>query len=258
MTLLNLLPTWLIFCLAVLVVGILSITVTRFMRKIGFFVKFKDGTTVTTFFSIVATLESIVLAFIVVAVWQQFDSTDKVVSTEAVALTSLYRDTDWLQSEQKNIIKNAIVNYTKSVIDFDYPQMKYGRLSLEGDRALQELFRAYETLEKETATRESILAQTLSQLNIVAQSRVYRLNQARSEVPTTLYVVLIIGGIFTISIGAIVPMEHWTLHTWLNVIYAITGALLLALAFVMDHPFSGDFSISTKVFEDALKFYTAI
>ncbi len=217
----------------------------------------QDATTIASFCSLIGTLQSFVLAFIVVTVWQNLQSASKITYTEATALTSLYRDTEWLDSNQQEQAKHAIKNYTSSVIDFDFPQMKNAQLAKESGVALNELFKIYANFEKTAPLNIQTLA-TITQLNLISQNREYRLNASQSSLPGGLYFILIIAGLFVIVLSALIPLSSWPKLALCNIMLTIASVLLLALAFVMDHPFSGDVSVSSQAYQDALRSFEKV
>src|SRR5205085_11714941 len=80
---------------------------------------------------IVATINSLLLAFSAVSVWQSFLDADAAVTSEANKIEALARDLAVFDSPKAREARLALRNYTQIVIDDEWPSMHHGQSSLK-------------------------------------------------------------------------------------------------------------------------------
>ena len=72
---------------------------------------------------------AVLLAFVVFAVYTQFASADKIVTSEAATLASLYIDTQRYPEPARSSTQEVIREYTRSVVKDELPAMQRGQPS---------------------------------------------------------------------------------------------------------------------------------
>jgi hypothetical protein len=73
--------------------------------------------------AVVGVIYAVLLAFVVVIVWEDFGSADTTASNEAVAVGDLYRDAVGVGGPQGRRLETAVRAYGLSVVDSEWPQM---------------------------------------------------------------------------------------------------------------------------------------
>ena len=115
--------------------------------------------------------------------------------------------------------------------------MRTGQANLETWRAADDIFRAVGTLEPDTPKRQALLPEIWSQTNEMVAHRRDRLYASESEVPGTLWAVVMVGSILTVLTTFVLP------RSWVNLTMMATLAFSLGLVFffiiAMDRPFAG-------------------
>ncbi|MBC5800537.1 MAG: hypothetical protein GIX03_15295 [Candidatus Eremiobacteraeota bacterium] len=78
---------------------------------------------------IIGTAYAVLLSFIVVVIWQQYNESDSVASTEAGAVSDLHHLSDALPSPLNVTLKAESDRYVKLMIDVEWPDMQRGAWS---------------------------------------------------------------------------------------------------------------------------------
>ena len=204
------------------------------------------------YFSMVGLLYAILLAFVVVVAWEQFNGAEETTHTEATRLSNLLRDAEPLPTENRERIQAAIVTYLESIVDREYDTMADGESDEQTEVAYEAIWDQYyrtETLDEPAAT---FFSSAVSRLNELGEARRLRLLASQSTIPAPLWILLIGGGIFTISWLFPFRMSDTRTQTLaLGTVGAFTGFVLF-LIYALQHPFSGDIAVDTAVYESLI------
>src|SRR5207244_3612959 len=79
--------------------------------------------------AIVGVIYAVMLALVVIAVWEQFEGARAIVEREANQLAGLYRLTDALPAGARPRLRQGIADYTRIVVDDEWPAMQRGQAS---------------------------------------------------------------------------------------------------------------------------------
>ena len=170
-------------------------------------------------FAVIGVFYAVLLAFIVVAVWEGFRDTEGTVRNEAKAAVDLHRVASVLPGPASADISRDVVTYVKDVHEDEWAKMAVGESS------------------------------DVAQLT---DNRNERLDSADGSVPTVLWFVLIAGGLITLGYPAFFGSTNLAAQVLMTASLAVLVAIALLLGIVFDHPFTGDVTVSATPFERAL------
>ena len=97
------------------------------------------------------------LGLIAVATWENYTEIDGVVSTEAAAVASFYRDLDGYPQPLRGQLEAMMRDYTRTVIENEWPAHKQGVALEDGDAILDRLENVLMKFEP-TKEREKIIS----------------------------------------------------------------------------------------------------
>lgn len=207
---------------------------------------------VSFFFAGIGVFYGLALGLIAVATWENYTDIDGVVSTEAAAVASFYRDLDGYPQPSRGRLEGMMRDYTRLVIEKEWPAHKKGIALEDGDALLDHLEDEVMNFEP-TKEREKVLqAEVLRSLDTVQEQRRLRLQAVPTGLPAALWSVVLIGALLNIALTYLFWVENITVHAILVGILAIFIALLVFITAAMDNPFRGEFSVSAEAFEDVL------
>jgi len=110
------------------------------------------------------------------------------------------------------------------------------------------LWKEIATFDPKTPREEAIQQQLISEICQVTESRRTRLVSAAHGVAPVLWIVLIVGGVFTLIFTYFFAVESLRTQIVMTVLVALTLALNIFLVFVFGYPFSGDISVRPDSF----------
>lgn len=203
-------------------------------------------------FAVIGVLYAVMLAFVVIAVWEDYSATEGAVRDEAKAAVDIFHavGTIPLRGEE---VKKSVVAYVRAVENKAWAAMAIGGRSSEVAKALSELNTAVLMLDPRGGKEDVIFKHSLDLLTSLADARNERLDSANGSVPGILWFVLIVGGLITLGYPAFFAASNIGAQVLMTASLAVLVALLLLLALAFDFPFTGNPHISKEPFVDALR-----
>ena len=250
------LPNWL------LCVGIVSVFVS--LALIGLFISrpmvrrivhssSKHNDLVSYFLGSLGVFYGLALGLIAVATWENYTQIDGVVSTEAAAVASLYRDLDGYPQPLRGRLETMMRDYTRLVIEKEFPAHKRGIALEDGDLILDRLENEVMSFEPVKEREKIAHGEVLRSLDTVLEQRRLRLQAVSTGLPSALWCVVLIGALLNGLLTYLFWVENLQLHALVVAILAIFIALLIFLTAAMDNPFRGEFSVSSDAFRTILE-----
>jgi hypothetical protein len=247
--LLNTIPTW---ALVVLVVGGFM-TVAGFgllfvRRRWPHFIAGEHNDVAGVLLGIVGATYGIMLAFVIVAVYQDFSDAEANVRGEATSLAQVYRDTRGMPIA--DAMAEPIGQYVHHVVDEEWQLMADGQLSATAGSDIDAMFRILQGYEPQTQSQSSFFDAAIGDINQLVAARRSRLFDAREELPVMLQLLVVGGAVLVVAFTWLFGMRRLTAQLLMVVgVGALIGFSVL-IALMIDHPFSGDFSISSAPFRE--------
>jgi len=196
---------------------------------------------------------AVLLAFIVVIVWNQFNEARGLIEREASALVDLHRTASGLSAPTRAQIQEGLREYVDAVLDDEWRAMHTGDeavIERVGHR-LDAVWLAMHRCKPDGGSQQTIYGEVLSHFNELADLRTSRLSAARARVPTAMRILLYTGAVLvTGSIYLVYIPELW-LHAMITAALAGAIAHILYLIIDLDDAFEGDSQISKAAFERA-------
>jgi hypothetical protein len=250
------LPNWLLCILIVATVvglALVGLFISRPIVKRIVDGKPQHNDLVSYFLGAIGVFYGLALGLIAVATWENYTEVDAIVTAEAAALTSLYRDFDGYPQPLRGSLENTLREYTRTVIEKEWPAHKQGIALEDGDLILDRLENEVMNFEP-TREREKIVhAEVLRSLDTVLDQRRLRLQAVSTGLPAALWAVVLIGAVLNGLLTYLFWIENLKLHAAAVAILACFIALLIFLTAAMDNPFRGEFSVNSDVFKTILE-----
>ena len=131
----------------------------------------KHNDVVSFFFASMGVFYGLALGLIAVATWENYTEIDGVVSTEAAAVASFYRDLDGYPKPLRGRLEGMMREYTRIVIEKEWPAHKRGVALEDGDTVLDSLENAVMEFEPNTEREKIVHAEALRSLDTVVEQR---------------------------------------------------------------------------------------
>ncbi|MDR3634770.1 MAG: DUF4239 domain-containing protein [Isosphaeraceae bacterium] len=249
------LPNWLLGVLIVaLFVGgsVAGLLLTRPLtrRLVGATSEHND--LVNYFFAAVGVLYGLAVGLIAVGTWENFSGIDNQIAHEAAALAALYRDLDGYPPPLREQLEDKLRDYTRFIIEQDWPDHRQGEVNPEGNRALERFENEIMQFEPAKEREKIAHAEAIRSLSAVVEQRGLRLQSIGTGLPAAIWYIVLIGAALTIGLTYIFWVEPLRMHVLLVAMLATFIALLMFLTAAMDNPFRGEFSVSPDAFRTVL------
>ena len=252
-TLFSILPAWLILILVILLSFLLTYLAFKILRKIFTseeLEKFKEVTGI--YVSMIGILYGVFLAFIVIAIWENYDHVKSNIDNEADAISNIYRDAKGLPHHVEYSIDSCAKQYVTYVVENEWLMMTHNKESKDAMDARNKLQNLIIKFKPKDLGEQTVYAEMISNLNKLSTARRSRVNTANAELPLILWAILIGGGVLLIFYSACFYIENQKFHLWLA--FGVSGlvAILLFVALELNYPFVGSGAIKPDAFQ-ALK-----
>jgi hypothetical protein len=197
---------------------------------------------------------AVVLAFIVIAVWENFSATREVADSEASALGALYRLADGFPDPYRTSAQEALLAYAEVAVDEEWPAMEHEAApSPQTSAALNELYAVYEQPDLVAAVNPEQYGESLRHLDEVSVDRRGRILASESGLPGILWVVLAGGGVLVVGFAFIFGVESPYSQGAIIGALAVIVSMLLFVAADMQHPFRGGLVVKPEGLELVLE-----
>ncbi|MGW7825026.1 bestrophin-like domain [Streptomyces puniciscabiei] len=193
------------------------------------------------------------MALIVLSTYQNFVAAREKVSQEASALGTLYRDVSSYPEPPRRDLQQELINYTRYVINEAWPAQKRGVIPIEGVQRTNKFQSDLLSFRPANLAETSLSNVTLSQFGTFTEARRQRINAVGLGVSGVLWVVLTLGILIIIGLTWLLPVEHLRVHLMISSIFAIVVSMVFFSTVVMDDPFRGDVSVSSRPFQILLQ-----
>ncbi len=198
--------------------------------------------------SIIGTIYAVMIGFMLYAVWANFQAAEANADSEANSLVNLFRTAKGLPASQRSATEIAAVNYANAVLTQEWPAMHRGGTADAAQPFIMKLwFITTETPDLNAAQQVS-LHQAMSELSDLTKHRRLRILESRSQMPTILWAVLVVGGMITIGACCLIGTENVALHFALILALSLLISLALVSIGDIDRPFRGAVHVSPNAF----------
>jgi hypothetical protein len=201
------------------------------------------------FLGISGVFYGITLGLIAVGTFENFKSTEDIVLNESSALAALYRDVNVLELPEKEILKEELKKYTKYVVNEAWPMQRQGLIPKGGTAIIDSFQLKFGQYTPLTDKDKIIYAEVFDQFNVLIEKRRLRLNAVNSSLPSTIWLVLIVGAVINIMLTWLLVINNKQLDIFINVLNSVLLGSLIFLIAAMDNPFRGEFSVNADSFQ---------
>ena len=192
---------------------------------------------------------AVLLAFVVVTVWQNFDKSNSGVQLEANYLADIYRDAEAFSPDFKQKVDILLREYRQAVVDDEWKTMERGQMSPKVEKLMRGIWSLYTTYQPRNPTEQSFFDESVRKLNSFRELRRQRIMDSRTGIHPLLWFVLIGGALATISFTFLFGAENLKAQIIMVVLLSAVISLILFTIMSLDFPFTGAVSISPEPFK---------
>jgi len=187
----------------------------------------------------VGVMFALILALALVSVWEDKDSAEGHVATEASSLHETYLLSASLLPADAAKVQAAAKAYSDYVVHTEWPEMRSGKeIGEEGWQLLTDLRSDFLASDFGSPARQAVLSDTTTQLSNLADARRGRVDDSEKRMPSILWVGLVLGGVLTVALTFIYGIEQRFTHVGMVMGLAAMIGFVLILIYNLDNPFN--------------------
>jgi hypothetical protein len=199
-------------------------------RSVPLALRESHNTAIGTIYAALYVMYALALAFSLFIVWSGFREAQRVTDSEADAVWDLYQLAKQFPEPERNRIQGLCRSYARVVAEEEWPLLggdRAGRGSPRAQALADKLVQTVERFEPATNTQQTLYSQGITLVQALDDNRGLRLLESHQGVPLILWVVLVVGGVLTVSFGFLFGMKAPWLHRL--TITALTVVIVLIL-----------------------------
>jgi lipid-A-disaccharide synthase-like uncharacterized protein len=189
------------------------------------------------------------IALILISVWENYAEASKLVSNEATAIAMLYRDSGAYPEPTRARLQEELRGYTDYVVNEAWPEQRRGGIPIKGvawmNRLQDELFK----FEPTTESQKILHAEAIHTFNHLIEARRLRMDAVRSGMPASMWVVVILGALISLTASFLFEVDSSRLHYAMVGLLACLMGLVVFLILCNDAPFRGTHGVDAEPYE---------
>jgi hypothetical protein len=204
-------------------------------------------------YAVVGVVYAVLLALLVIAVWEQYQKANETVESEANGVAEVAWLAHRLPEPERHELQEDARAYAQEVVDTEWPLMEQG---LEGVQSLPEgwdliddMRATLQDFEPRTAAEQELYAEGLDRISRLGDARRMRMVAAQEGIPGVLWVVLVFGGVVAVGFTYLFGLRNSWAHRLMVMSLTAVIVLVLFTIGVMEHPFSGGARVEPEAFE---------
>lgn len=210
-------------------------------------------------FNAFGLIYAVLIAFVVFVTWSSYESSKKNLEMEVTKLSALFLDAGAFDDPMKKDIRTAVTEYTKTVIEQDWPVMTVGgRMPEKTREAHSNIWSTYTHVNAQKIKNPYVYEESLRQLNAMSEYTRLRWFSSRSSTPGVIWLVLIAGGILSVMYIFFFRTKQGTVQYFMTAAFTIMNSMALLLIYILDHPFRGYSAISNEPFRTVLRMFVGV
>ena len=199
--------------------------------------------------SVVGTLYAVLLGFVVVDAMSHMQDVRGLVSMEASGLANIFLVSEGLPSEKKAKIRVLCKEYASEVIHDEWQKLQQGQYSQQTFHTVFLLWREITTFDPVTEREQNLHQQLVSEICSMTQNHRTRVISSTHGVAPIMWLVLIVGGIFTTIFTYFFGVENIRVQSLMTVLVSVTLSLNVYLVYVFGNPMATELGVKPGPFQ---------
>lgn len=204
-------------------------------------------------YAVVGVAYAVLLAFVVVSVWDEFERTQRSVEAEAERFYNLYRTSYNFEERNGKAMRQALVAYAIEVRDQDWPEMKRGRRgSTKAADAYTRLSSIVGQAKPDDIRLLPSATHAIDLLQQIADFRLERISDVGGHVTPVIWWVLLMSGVITLAYPAFFATKSVGAQVLMTGGLACIIGSTFFLTIILNYPFSGPEGVTAQPIDDVI------
>jgi hypothetical protein len=189
-----------------------------------------------TVFGVISLIYSLILAFVIIAAWDDYNDLEKTIETEADKINTIITHIGSLPDSLKTNIISSIYSYCNNVINNEWKMR--GAENFERPSAIPTLRKLILTTTPQSQIQENIFHVIDTELSNISDFRRERVGHSHSQIPPIVWFVLCVGSIMLVLFFFFFNTPTIRLKRIYLSFLVSCMAMCMFLVYVLDHPFN--------------------
>jgi hypothetical protein len=193
--------------------------------------------------STVGTILAVILSFMLVSVWQQYDQAGATVVQEASAVADLYHAAGNFPEPTQSDLRRALRTYIAAILNDEWPAMRAGKVSASAARATYGILSTIVRYNPKTNSQQALQSDAIAFVNTFVDARRDRLFDNQSGIPLIFWIGMLLLSAVTVVCAYIFRIKNEAMHVFMCCALATVIGVVFVLIAEFDYPFRGDAQI---------------
>lgn len=196
----------------------------------------------------IGTVLAVLLSFMVVTVWSQYNDSENTVQKEASALADLHHLADGFSDPFRTDLHADLDRYLYDVVNDEWPKMQTGGFSVRAHRDAFSMAALVFTYTPRNSREAQLDSQVLEETRTLIDARRSRLHDNETGIPMVLWLVMMLVSAIAIAFTYLFRIERPWMRLAMVAAFTATLGLIFVLIAELDYPFRGDTHITSHAF----------
>jgi hypothetical protein len=238
--------------LLVSLASVIAVSILLYLFE-KFFSKLKEPLSdevVGIYFNFIGVLFTLILAFVVVAAWEDYDNAMHSAENEAHKLLYTYEDASELSPENRKQVQEKILVYLHSVINEEWEHMEEKHIVKVTENKFHDLVVLKKTLVPHND--DDVLKNIDDSLDELKELRHARESYTDSHVPNLLWAVLLGGFSMCILLSFFINFKSILWKMLMTSFVTFAMSVVMYLTYCLSNPYKGDMKITSEAYVKVL------
>ena len=206
-------------------------------------------------YAVVGVIYAVLMAFMVFAVYGQYQTAEGRIEKEAASLGDLYRVSSKLREPTRSEVLVLLKAYARTMVEKEFPEMEKGKFHEEPKIQHDKLWNLFYEYKPKDEIDRLWFNQALSTFIGFADAKRDRMASVKQALPSFMWLVLYVGGFITIVYSYFFGTRNVWAQALIVIFLAGSVTLVLLLISALEHPFTGIIRVSPEPFELFLGYF---
>jgi hypothetical protein len=197
-------------------------------------------------FGVIGAFYGVVLAFVIVAVWERFERANEQVTAESLAVLNLYSLASGLGEPSRSELQGALRSYVARVLGHEWKEMAASKY-LPDPAPEQRIWNVLLNAVPANAQQQVFLDKSVDQMTQLSDFRRLRYVYYSADLPSVIWIVIYVGCAITIGFSYFFVARFRQQAIMCGTFAALIGLTILAIS-ELATPYQGAVVVSDQAF----------
>lgn len=201
---------------------------------------------------VLGTTYGVILGFMLFTVWNDFRAAEIDVALEAASLLNVHSISAGLPSPEREAMRELTVKYAEAAANQEWPAMQKQEENHAAGLVLGQMWQILTAVQAKSPQEANSVDHVTTVMTTLGDRRRLRQEEHENQLPTVLWILLIVGGLVTVTSSCLLGNEKKWLHYCQ--VMALTFVVTVTLTAIADlaRPFEGSVCVAPTALHRAL------